>query len=167
MQQQYSQSMKNTRHIRERNFLISTFFALVSLFGCSAENLPLDPNDPNANQPPLDTQIHLEPDQTWKSNFNARDIRWRFLSSTALNNSIETVGSFQITFANTNFDRDWQSNVAIRFRGNDGTLHIPSTPLTSMSIAADSTISIRENFILEIKDRQTANAITKMNIILF
>ena len=153
--------------MRERNLLICAFFALVSLFCCSAENLPLDPNNPNADQPSLDTRIHREPDQTWKSNFNARDISWRFLSSTPLDNSIEAVGSFQITFANTNFDRNWQSNVAIRFRGNDGTLHIPSTPLTSLSIAADSTISIRENFILEIKDRQTANAITKMNIILF
>ena len=87
--------------MRERNLLICAFFALVSLFCCSAENLPLDPNNPNADQPSLDTRIHLEPDQTWKSNFNARDIRWRFLSSTALNNSIEAVGSFQITFANT------------------------------------------------------------------
>ena len=111
--------------MRERNLLISTCFALVSLFGCSAENLPLDPNDPNANQPPLDTQIHLEPDQTWKSNFNARDISWRFLSSTPLDNSIEAGAS--VIDIQMHLEQDGKPAVSIADDGcgmdRDGLLH--------------------------------------------
>ena len=149
------------------HILIPTLYSLALLLGCSAEDLPLDPNNPLGEQAALDTQTHFEADRTWDSNFSARDISWRFISFTPLKNSISAVGSFQITFANANFDRDWQTDIAIRFRSADGTRHIPSTPLTSLTVAADSTVSIRENFILEVKDPQEANTITQMNIILF
>lgn len=155
------------QYMRKSNLFIIIFFALVLLCSCSVEDLPLDPTDPTTDQPALDTRIHLEPDQTWASNFSARDISWRLLSFTQLRNSISAVGSFQITFVNANFDRDWQTDVAIRFRGADGALHIPSIPLNSIFVAADSTIAIRDNFILEVKDPQTANAITQMSITLF
>ena len=92
---------------------------------------------------------------------------WRLISASPLRNSISVVGSFHITFVNADPDRTWNSHIALRFRGSDGALHIPETPLSRLDIAADSTVVIRDNFILEVADAQTANNIAQMNIVLF
>lgn len=139
---------------------------LVLALGCSVEDLPLDPEGATTDPAALDTGTHLEPDQTWEG-LTARDISWHFLSFSSLRNSISLVGSFQITFVNTHSERTWQSQVAIRFRGGDGTLHIPATPLSNLFVFADSTVAVRENFILEVKDPTAANAIEQMTIVLF
>ena len=61
----------------------------------------------------------------------------------------------------------FRAEIDHRIRGGDGALHIPETPLSRLVVAADSTVVIRENFILEIADAQTANEIRQMNIVLF
>ena len=139
---------------------------LLLALGCTAENLPLDPEGATDDLSALDTRTRLEPDQVWEG-LTARAISWRFLSFSPLQKTISAVGSFQITFVNTHLERTWQSQVTIRFRGADGTLHIPETPLGNLSVTADSTVAVRENFILEVKDPTAANAIEQMTIVLF
>ena len=141
-------------------------FALVfNLGGCNVEELPVDPA--TVVDAALDTQVRFEPEQTWDDQLTTRDIRWRLISASPLRNSISVVGSFHITFVNADPDRTWNSHIALRFRGSDGALHIPETPLSRLDIAADSTVVIRDNFILEVADAQTANNIAQMNIVLF
>ena len=138
---------------------------LFVLGGCTVEELPIDPA--TVVDTALDTQARFEPDQTWDDRLTARAISWRLISASPLRHSISAVGSFHIIFVNADKDRAWQSQIALRFRGGDGALHIPETPLSRLVVAADSTVVIRENFILEIADAQTANEIRQMNIVLF
>ena len=138
---------------------------LFVLGGCTVEELPIDPA--TVVDTALYTQARFEPDQTWDDRLTAHDISWRLISASPLRHSISAVGSFHIIFVNAGKDRAWQSQIALRFRGSDGALHIPETPLSRLVVAADSTVVIRENFILEIADAQTANEIRQMNIVLF
>ena len=103
---------------------------LFVLGGCTVEELPIDPA--TVVDTALDTQARFEPDQIWDDRLTARDISWRLISASLLRHSISAVGSFHIIFVNADKDRAWQSQIALRFRGDDGTLHIPDTPLLSL-----------------------------------
>ena len=133
--------------------------------GCTVEELPIDPT--TVVDTTLETEARFEPDQIWDDRLTARDISWRLISAAPLRNSISAVGSFRISFVNADKDRAWQSQIGLRFRGGDGTLHVPETPLRRLFVAADSTVAIRENFIIEVADAQTANEIAQMTIVLF
>lgn len=140
---------------------------LLSLFACGSDDLPLDADEADSQQPALDTQTRSEPDQSWDSGLEARDITWSYVSSTRLANSISIVGTLKITFANTNPDREVSAGVMLRLIGADGFHHVPLTPFSRVTVSANDTIEVRENFIVEMANQPVANGVARMNIVLF
>lgn len=147
-------------------FLLTTI--ILSLFACGSDDLPFDAGDEGGSQQPaLDTGPRSEPDQSWDSGLQARDITWSYVSSTRLARSIEVIGTFKITFVNTNPDREVSAGVMLRLIGADGFHHVPLTPFSRVTVPGNDSIEVRENFIVEVKDRLVANEISRMSIVIF
>ncbi len=140
--------------------------ASAALLACSSGDVPKAPGI-TAEQAGLDTRTRQEPDKSWDGGLVASDISWRFISFTALRRSISLVGSFKITFINTNFDRELDGNMRLVLRGADGAEHLPETPVGFVRLAIDDTTVVRENFVVELKDVETANDITQLDIAIF
>jgi len=148
--------------------LLIALTILLSLLACGSDDLPLGPGDEaDDQQPALDTKTRSEPDQSWDSGIEARSITWSYLSSTSLDNSISIVGTFKITFANTNPDREVSTGVMLRLIGADGFHHVPLTPISQVTIPGNEDVEVRENFIVEMKNQSIANGVKKMSIVLF
>ena len=141
--------------------------AFLSLFACGSDDLPLDAAEADSQQPALDTETRSQPDQSWASGIEARDITWSYVSSTKLANSISVVGTFKITFVNTNPDREVSAGVLLRLIGGDGFHLVPLTPFSRVTVSGNDTLEVRENFIVEMADRSEANDVAKMSIVLF
>jgi hypothetical protein len=141
---------------------------LLSLFACGSDDLPLGAGEEvDSQQPALDTETRSEPDQQWDRGIEARNITWSYVSSSRLANSISIVGTLKITFANTNPDQEISAEVMLRLIGADGFHHVPLTPFSRVTIPANDTIEVRENFIVEMKNQSVANDVARMSIVLF
>lgn len=138
----------------------------LGLLACGGDDMFLRPQE-DLDQPALDTATRTEPDRTWDSGVIARDIRWNYNFATPLPNSISVVGSFRLRLVNTNLERDIEAGFLLRFVASDGERLVAQTPLTRVTLRADSLLSLRENFILEVKDNAAANAIERMALSLF
>ena len=138
---------------------------------CEIDDLPLETRDEAkvwVQQPPLFTDVRVEPDQVWEKQIGGRNISWRYNSiKEELEKSILIIGIFEITFFNTNIDQAVNAEVMINLIGADGFRHLPQTPFKRVSIAAGDTTLATENFILEVKDIKTANDIVRMDIDIF
>jgi hypothetical protein len=137
---------------------------------CGVDDLPTETEDGTdiaAEQSALDKNIRSEPDQSWDLGIDGRDITWRYISFRRLKNSISVIGVLNLTLVNTDREQDLSANVLIRLRGSDGFQHFPETPLNQVHVLAGNIVEVSENFILEVKDPATANAISSLNISLF
>lgn len=137
-----------------------------ALLACADRKLSLRPQgDPD--QPALDTTPRTEPERTWDGVVTARDIRWSYNLATPLRASVSVVGSFRITLVNTDPLRPYDAGLLLRFVAPDGERHVAEIPVARVAIPADSLIHLRDNFIIEVKDHEAANAIVRMDISLF
>jgi hypothetical protein len=133
---------------------------------CGGDDLPVDPG-PGTDQPPLDTEPRTQPDMAWDSGLSARDIRWNYNTARSLTRSLSIVGSLRINFVNTNPIDSVAADMLIRFVGADGFQHVPETPLRRVAVPSLDTVEVRESFIVEMADTETANAVERMSITLF
>ena len=76
----------------------------IGLQACSSGDVPSAPGL-TAGQAGLDTRTREESDTSWEIGLTASDISWRFISFATLQRTISLVGSFKITFINTNFNQ--------------------------------------------------------------
>ncbi len=146
-----------------RNLLM---LAGVVLFACADGSTPLRPRG-EEGQPALNTTVRTEPERSWDGILKARDIRWSYIRSTPLRSSVSVVGSFRFTLVNEDPLKPFEAGVLLRFVAPDGTRHVAEIPLSRVRIPADSLLMVRDNFILEVKDHEAANAIVRMNLSLF
>ena len=112
----------------------------------------------------LNTATHLEPDRSWDGGIVARDISWNYISFTQLEKYVSVVGTFKITFVNSDPYVDVTADARISFTAVDGSRHLALTPFNRVSIPAGDSVLVRENFVLDVKDASTANGIETMNI---
>jgi len=138
----------------------------IGLQACSSGDVPSAPGL-TAEQAGLDTRTREESDTSWEIGLTASDISWRFISFATLQRTISLVGSFKITFINTNFDRDLNGSMRLVLLDAEGEDHLPETPIGFVRVAANDTITIRENFVVELKNLQTANDIKRLDIAIF
>ena len=98
---------------------------------CEIDDLPLETRDEAkvwVQQPPLFTDVRVEPDQVWEKQIGGRNISWRYNSiKEELEKSILIIGIFEITFFNTNIDQAVNAEVMINLIGADGFRHLPQT----------------------------------------
>jgi hypothetical protein len=136
------------------------------LLGCGDASTSLRPQA-DADQPKLDTTTHTEPERIWESGLTMRDISWHYNFATQLRNSISVIGSFRLTLVNRNVERNIDAGVIVRLIAPDGERHVAETPITQISVPADTLVSLRANFIIEVHDESAANDIERMEISLF
>lgn len=137
-----------------------------ALLACADADVALRPQgDPD--QRALDTGPRTEPERSWDGVITARDIRWSYNLSTPLRKSVSVVGSFRFTLVNADPLRPFDAGLLLRFVAPDGERHVAEIPIARVTIAADTLIQLRDNFIVELKDHDAANAIVRMDISLF
>ena len=142
--------------------------ALLSIAACSSDGA-LAPQERQLapEQAGLDIGIRTESDRSWDGGLTAADISWRFISFSDLRRGIALVGSFKSTFINANSDRELDFNMRLVFVSADGEDHLAQTPATFVHIPVKDSTAVRENFIVEVGNVQTANTMARMNIEIF
>ena len=132
------------------------------LAACGGTDGPLQIQQPEAEQIPLDIETRLQDDIAWGEILVGRDISWRMNISRRLDRSISVIGTFRITLVNTDPAVDLEVTVLVRLQGADGRWHVPETPISRVLIPAGDSLPISENFIVELRDRAVANDLARI-----
>ncbi|NKB66495.1 MAG: hypothetical protein GKR89_05500 [Candidatus Latescibacteria bacterium] len=132
------------------------------LLACGGSDGPLQSQEPEGEQIALDIQTRVEEDIAWGESLLGRNISWRMNSSRRLARSISVIGTFRITLVNTEPAADLEVAVLVRLLGGDGVWHVPETPVSRLLIPAGDSLQVRENFIVEVEDRKTANELARI-----